>query len=54
MIDVGEEVAERLGEGVWRNLENNSLGLCWTKQQKPSHDQVMGSGAETPQNSWKA
>ena len=51
---VGEEIAERLGEGIWRNLENNSQCLCWTKWQKPSYDQVTGSGAETLQNSWKA
>lgn len=22
---VGEDIAERLGEGIWRNLKNNSL-----------------------------
>ena len=51
---VEEEIAERLGEAIWRNLENNSLGLCWTKWQRPSYDQVTGSGAETLLNSWKA
>lgn len=40
----GGDIAEKLGEGVWKNLENKSLGWGQTKWPKQSHKQFMGSG----------